>query len=54
MPDRVTTTTRNRVNADNLHARIMKDVKEMEFADQMSAAMESIISEMMLKTEVAD
>jgi len=53
MPVRETTTTRNRVNADNLHARIMKDVKEMEFADQMSAAMESIILKLM-KAEVAD
>jgi hypothetical protein len=41
------------VNADNLHARSMKDVKEMEFADQMTAAMENTILELM-KTEVAD
>jgi len=43
----------NRVNAENLHARSMKDVKEMEFADQTHVPMESIILELM-KTEVAD
>lgn len=53
MRTRETKTTRNKVNAENLHARSTKDVKEMEFADQTHAPMESIILELM-KTEVAD
>jgi len=50
---RETLTTGNRVNAENLHARSMKDVKEIEFADQTHVPMESIILELM-KTEVVD
>jgi len=49
---RETLTTGNRVNAENLLARSMKDVK-MEFADQTHVPMESIILELM-KTEVVD
>ena len=51
---RETTTTKNRENVEKLHAWSMKDVKEMEYVDQIHATMEIIISEMMLKTELAD
>ena len=50
---RETRTTGNRVNAEILPAKSMKDVKEMEFADQTHVPMESIILELM-KTEVVD
>lgn len=50
---RETRTTGNRVNAEILPAKSMKDVKEMEFADQTHVPMESIILELM-KTEAVN
>ena len=50
---RETRTTGNRVNAEILPAKSMKDVKVMEFADQTHVPMESIILELM-KTEAVN